>query len=82
MSPVQRCRSCTAEIIWGSVVPGGRVMPIDAEPAPGGTVQVVSGPGQAVRLKVLGRTTAAAAGPPLYTSHFATCPQAAAWRRK
>ncbi|NDK91421.1 hypothetical protein GYA93_17820 [Gordonia desulfuricans] len=58
-------------------------MPIDAEPSGLGNVSrydAADGP----RLVVLTHNKAAAmraAGQPLYLSHFATCPHAAAWRK-
>lgn len=75
-----KCRSCGRPIIWCFMVKSGKRMPVDAKPAEDGNVaidQIGDGP-----------VTAVVAGPcsplfpePRYTSHFATCPEAARWRR-
>lgn len=85
---VSRCRSCDAEIIW-AVTTSQKSMPLDNK----ATLSVKSG----YRLVPVPPDVAAidpAALPsawftknprpdePLYTSHFATCPNADAHRRK
>lgn len=80
--PTAACRSCSAVIIWARTAAGSR-MPVDLEPAEGGTVLLsgsrvrptatVVSPGQAA--------AAAAAGQELRKSHFATCPRADRHRR-
>jgi hypothetical protein len=80
---VTTCRSCGAAIRWLKIVPGGKSMPVDNEPHAegniipglGGTATVLSG---AVLLAVRERKP----DEPLYRSHFATCPDAEAWRSK
>jgi hypothetical protein len=74
MSPAQ-CRSCDALIQWAETL-DGNFMPLDLDATPTGTLVVINGK---VRLATdddrrLRR--------PLYVSHFATCPQAAKWRRQ
>lgn len=69
------CRSCEALIIWAETTNGKR-MPIDERPTAKGNLVYVSGEARAAtdddrRLKR-----------PLYTSHFATCPDAATFRRR
>jgi hypothetical protein len=64
------CRGCGALVHWVRTV-HGRYMPVDFGRADGGTIRVSGG-------------TAHVVGP-LYgrrTSHFATCPAAAEFRRK
>ena len=73
------CRSCGAEIAWYVTVNHKRI-PLDAEPSPDGNLIVEdsmephmamftsAGPGEDL-------------GTPRYTSHFATCPNAAQHRR-
>ncbi len=73
-----KCRSCDAEILWGTTA-GGASMPLDAEPVADGNC-VVDAEGKIVVLKkdlfeqpVEGLR---------YKSHFATCVNAASHRRK
>ena len=74
MTPrVCECRSCGAEILWGTT-PRGSKMPVDADPSPSGEWL----------LREDGSLEHAPAGyvsPDLYTSHFATCPNALQHRR-
>lgn len=78
------CRSCGAQIVWGTNTATGRPAPIDAAPSERGNIScypAADGP----RLVVLGAAKASAmraAGQLLYLSHFATCPQAGKWRRE
>jgi len=65
-------------------------MPLDPEPAEGGTVMVDWDAGVGIVLSQAGVAEVRAAevehGPdahePLYLSHFATCPQARQWRKR
>lgn len=67
-----RCRTCSAPLVWATSE-AGRPMPFDAQPTVGGTHTVVSGRATFVpEAKRRGQ---------LYTSHFATCPQASQHRR-
>lgn len=77
-APTSRCRSCQAPIRW-AVTTTGKRMPIDHEPTPDGNVTVHRDEaGQDI-------ATVHAVGAPLegprWTSHFATCAQAAQHRR-
>lgn len=77
------CRSCGAPIRWERTSSGKRI-PLDADPARGGNVDVVWIGGERVAV-VLGPADAAAAevdGHVLYRAHFATCPDAATHRRR
>lgn len=79
--PVQRCRSCKARIIWCKLLPSGKPHPLDLAPViSGGTIEPV-------RERSSDRTLVARVVPEvergsrvLYRSHFATCPDAKAWR--
>lgn len=62
------CSSCGAPMIWTDTE-GGRRMPVDAKPTKG----IVLGFG--------GRATPSAKVVDVYTSHFATCPNANAHRK-
>lgn len=74
-----KCRSCGRPIIW-TITSKGKRMPVDAEPSPDGNVALDEGPDGAVRASVTGPAPGLIPEP-RYTSHFATCPEAARWRR-
>jgi hypothetical protein len=67
-----------APVVWKAHHRTGRLAPIDAEPVEGGNILLL-GEGA---YQVLGRQPQASLLPlpPTFTSHFATCPQAATWR--
>jgi hypothetical protein len=69
------CRSCEALIIWAETTTGKR-MPLDERPSAKGNLVFVGGVARAATDddRRLHR--------PLYTSHFATCPDAATFRRR
>lgn len=73
------CRSCGAAIVW-TVTDAGKRMPVDVIPREWPTGRIV--------LRVLGsvvQSSVARERPEegnCYVSHYATCPQAANWRRK
>lgn len=73
------CRSCGAPIRWARTR-AGKAVPLDAEPADDGNV-VLQEDGTA---RVLTRRQMDGGGvaAPRYTSHFATCPDAARHRRR
>ena len=70
-----RCRSCQAPVKWVTTE-AGRAMPLDAEPDPGGNVEIVAGNQARVH-----RQTPMVGGP-FYMPHHATCPQGREWRKK
>lgn len=74
--PVTQCRSCKAPIVWAVHQETGRKAPIDAWPSFGGDIVL---DGAEARWKV---ATALDAPGFRYRSHFATCGQADAWRRR
>lgn len=72
------CNSCQSAIVW-AVTEKGRRMPMDLEPSFRGTFRLEQRGTEgtvAVFVKKEDRKG------PLYTSHYATCPQAAGWRKK
>jgi hypothetical protein len=70
------CRSCGAALLW-AITPKGKRMPLDAAPVEGGLWFAYDVAGE----KHCAPARAGAEGP-LYTSHFATCPQADQHRRR
>jgi hypothetical protein len=79
---MSECRSCGALVRW-AVMPGGKRMPLDADPSPEGTIALHS---DGVQAAVLSRKDLtflnAEERERLYVSHFATCPNAARHRRR
>jgi len=76
------CRSCRAGITWARTE-HGRKMPVDALPAPasvhqGFVLRELDNPDGPL---VISATRDAMPGEDLYTSHFATCPNADAHRK-
>ena len=72
------CGSCGAAVRWLRNERTQRLAPIDADPSQGGNIEV---DGEHYRvLSHQPRTLAVAAGTPLHTSHFQTCPDGAGWR--
>lgn len=73
------CNSCDAAIIWATSKKTGKPMPIDAAPSEKGNLYIERKAGDFVvraateEDKKLHRE--------LHVSHFATCPQAAGWRK-
>jgi hypothetical protein len=67
-----RCRTCSAAIIWVRTHAKGKPMPLDAEPVADGNVELTEH-GAVVH----GQPELAPTGP-RYKPHFATCPN---WRR-
>ena len=68
-----RCRTCEAPIEWATT-PAGKTMPLDAAPTASGTWCYSRGE------TWLATEEDRALKRPLYTSHFATCPDAAQHR--
>ena len=71
------CRSCQAPILWAKSASGSSV-PLNADPVPAGNIALRSD-GIAIYLR---KGEAPPAGAPLHVSHFATCPNAGAHRRR
>jgi hypothetical protein len=68
---VSACRSCGAAIVWATTE-NGKPIPLDREPIRG-LFHLDRRPGE---------TFAIGAAPPAYVSHFATCPNADAHRKR
>lgn len=75
------CRSCGATVLWCFQRNSKRWMPVDVEPVPTGNIRVF-GDGLMVVLKGDELEQYREAGMKLHLSHFATCPEASAWRRR
>lgn len=79
----ETCKSCPASIRW-AVTKKKRRMPLDPEPSVEGNVQLhqVNGVDFATVLAGEPLEMARQAGIPLFTSHLATCPNAARHRQR
>ena len=76
-----RCRSCGEPIYWAQTREGRR-MPVDTQPTEGGNVLLtLTRSTGALTCTVLSAGCEVEAGRRRYTSHYATCPQAASHRR-
>jgi hypothetical protein len=91
MSRLARCRSCDSPIVW-AITANDKRMPVDVDPVEvRNGFQLVDPDGAIVEFDGLEEVAddedlravyvKAAPGQRLYTSHFATCPKAAQWRR-
>jgi hypothetical protein len=75
------CRSCGAAIFYARHQGSGKEMPINAGARIDGNVLLA----EDGRYTVLGKAQLAALPtprPPLYVTHFATCPHAPGWRKR
>lgn len=81
---MSKCRRCGKEIVWIKTR-AGKSMPCDIDPvvywkSPTGSRVLITPNGEAVRCELEGDTQdPTGIG---YVSHFATCPGAAAFRRR
>jgi hypothetical protein len=64
------CRSCGARIEWAKVVDSGRAIPLDVPVTVANVTQFADG-------RLIEHLD-----PTISKSHFATCPQAAQWRKR
>lgn len=74
---VTACRSCGAHVRFVTTQ-AGKTAIVDADPAPNGNL-VATGPGH---IRYASKAEPAPVGAPLYLSHWASCKDAAAWRRR
>lgn len=75
---LEHCRSCPAQVIW-ALTENDKLMPVDAKPTVDGNIALIVGdPREAPVARVVLHCEP---GELLYTSHFATCPDAKAWKR-
>ena len=79
--PIEPCRSCTQPVIWAKTKTGKR-MPVNAEPSEDGNIRLARINGGPYADVLSPARLAAGTQEPLRTSHFVTCPDAPAWRRK
>lgn len=81
MAEPARCKSCAAELAWATS-PTGALLPLDAAPTGDGNLAVH----RDARGDLQARPLKAGEEPHAHerrgTSHFATCPNAAAHRRR
>lgn len=82
------CRSCGQPVAW-AVTDAGKAIPLDADPAgdplvvPDGNLEATPGPLFSVRHVIPGELNLfdLFEPPTRYRTHFATCPEAASWRK-
>lgn len=79
--PVEDCRSCSRPIIW-TKTERGRAMPVDAEPSKDGNVSLRWAHDGATVLSSVPKPSLAFGRRDLRKSHFASCKDAGAWRRR
>jgi hypothetical protein len=72
-----RCRSCHRQVRWAQTA-DGKNMPLDVFPSPDGSILLIANG----RCRVVPEAMRATCVAPLFKSHFATCPNAAAHRSK
>lgn len=77
------CRSCGAEVQWGTTEASGAAVPLDPEPVATGNLVIVRAGygrhGELVPVVAYARDDDAR---PRFVSHFATCPDADSWRTR
>lgn len=69
-----QCSTCAAPIIWATTERSLKPMPVDAEPSPAGSVQLIPREGRTPLARVIPAKDRFAKR--LHTSHFVTCPDA------
>lgn len=77
MPDADKCRSCSAEILWVNSASTGNVMPIDAAPVEGGNIAIVAGKAVVLRGDLFEESLCG----PRYQSHFVSCPNAQKHRK-
>lgn len=80
----KECRSCAAAIVW-TITSSGKSMPCDLEPTPDGDFYLFRRPDKIDAIHRASSDTrvasAKARNQKLYSSHFATCPNATRHRK-
>lgn len=77
------CQSCQAPITWTTNVVSGKRMPVNPTPTPDGNVVLTSGnDGPEARVLTRAELASRPTKTGLYKSHFATCPEGPAWRKR
>jgi hypothetical protein len=73
-----RCRSCGAAIVHAPT-PAGKTIPVDLAPVETGNIVIRDGVVRVISPSTL--NVVPEPGEPRYVAHFASCPDAAGWRR-
>lgn len=81
MAETARCKSCDSPIRWATM-PTGKANPLDAEPTPDGNIAAYIDAKGDLRARALTRGEEPEPPERRGTSHFSTCPNAAAHRRR
>jgi len=77
-----QCSSCNASIFWAVTATNQKRIPIDAKPDPNGRIRIEEkGPGHCVAHVEKSDAGTLFPGDERFTSHFATCPDAAKFRQ-
>lgn len=77
---MDRCASCKGDVIWRLSTTTGKPTMLDAEPVPGGTIDLIGGRGFR-RLEGFDALARGETGELGYTEHRYTCPYHATPRR-
>ena len=75
------CESCGAAVVWAITAQAKR-MPVDEQPVRGGSVALEQRTPGAPPLARIIPAQLRGTRTDLHTSHFATCPHAASWRKR
>lgn len=76
----ERCKSCSAPILWSTTEHTLKAMPVDAEPVAGGNIAITERAGK--RIASVVAPALAFGHRDLHKSHFQTCPNAASHRKR
>ena len=76
------CRSCREQIMFGVSDRTGKRIPLNPRPVEGGNVWIVGWQGPTPVVEMASREHRPPPDAELYISHFATCPNAKAHRRR
>lgn len=79
---MSRCRSCGAPVRWIRSATTGKNMPLDAEPTSDGNILIDTLGLAHVHASPTAAIERGIPDQPRYLSHFTTCPDAAAHRRR
>lgn len=81
----ERCRTCNIAIVWARTTTG-KYIPVEPDPTPHGNLTLYPMADHPGRLAIVStgsrRSALAAAGIPLYVSHFVSCPNSNEWRNR
>lgn len=77
-----RCRSCDAPVLWVTMEGSGKSNPLDPEPVENGNVETFTGEDGRPMGRVLTDASDRLFSPPLYVSHFSSCPNAKEHRKR